>query len=46
MYFPSPPGIGQMVKLYPSGTLAEICQIDHHHMIIDVMPIQIAEAVA
>lgn len=46
MFFPNPPRIGEKIKLYPSGTLAEVRQIDHLHMIIDVMPIQIVEAVA
>ncbi|MEM7794821.1 MAG: hypothetical protein AAF579_10255 [Cyanobacteria bacterium P01_C01_bin.118] len=45
MFFPVPPTIGQKIQLYPSEKLAEIRKIDHHHMIIDVTPIQIAEAV-
>lgn len=45
MYFPVPPQIGQVVKSRSTGMFAEISQIDHYRMVIDVMPIQVVEVV-
>ncbi|MEM9088018.1 MAG: hypothetical protein AAGC93_04665 [Cyanobacteria bacterium P01_F01_bin.53] len=45
MFFPKPPKIGEIVKLRTTGMLAEICQIDHYRMVIEVLPLPVAELV-
>ncbi|MEM6452921.1 MAG: hypothetical protein AAF703_21715 [Cyanobacteria bacterium P01_D01_bin.105] len=43
MYFPAVPQVGQLVKLRATGMLAEIASIDHYQMVIDVIPLPIAD---